>query len=262
MSTIYKMSETSNTKDILSGIYKITFPNNKCYIGLSNNIRKRIWKHNHDDYKLKRVVGYAINKYGPITKFEVLEEIPIENRELMNEREKYWISFYKSNNRQYGYNVTEGGDGGNTGSGINNPSAIFNQQQLNEIIELLKNHTELSMIDIANKYNSSVNTIRSINQGRTYIQSNISYPIRTKSESNKNLLTGTKSSSSKLNEKQLQEIINLIQNSELSFTKIAEKYNISNSTIGLINKGTRYHNDNLSYPLRDKDRVKEIQYKK
>ena len=64
MGKIYKMSETSNQYNILSGIYKLNFPNGKCYIGLSNNIRKRVWTHNHNDYKLNRVVGNAINKYG------------------------------------------------------------------------------------------------------------------------------------------------------------------------------------------------------
>lgn len=91
MGKIYKMSETSNKYDILSGIYKLNFPNGKYYIGLSNNIRKRVWDHNHNDYRLGRVVGKAIYKYGEITEFEVLEEIPAENRKLMNEREKYWI---------------------------------------------------------------------------------------------------------------------------------------------------------------------------
>lgn len=262
MGKIYKMSETSNNKDILSGIYKITFPNGKCYIGLSNNIRKRIWKHNHDDYKLHRVVGNAINYYGEITEFEVLEEISPSNRDLMNEREKYWIAYYKSNDKKYGYNVTEGGDGGNTAEGVNNPNAAFNQAQLNEILNLLQNHKEISMQDIAIQYNVNKDTIHSINKGKNYIQKNIKYPIRTQEESNKALLTGTKSSSSKLNEQQLSEIIDLIQNSNLSFTKIAEQYQISNSTIGLINKGTRYHNDNLIYPLRDKNKIKEIQYKK
>lgn len=262
MGKIYKMSETSNQYNILSGIYKLNFPNGKCYIGLSNNIRKRVWTHNHNDYKLNRVVGNAINKYGQLTEFEVLEEIPKEQRSLMNQRQQYWIKYYHSNEKEYGYNMTKGGDGGSTGSGINNSNAAFNQQQLNEILFLLKNKKELSMQEIAKIYNVNKDTILKINRGETYIQPNLSYPIRTQQESNKNLLTGTKSSSSKLNEKELKEIINLIQNSNLNFSSIAQKYNISPSTIGLINKGKRYYNDNYIYPLRDKNKVKQIQYKR
>ena len=66
----------------------------------------------------------------------------------------------------------------------------------------------------------------------------------------------------KVNEEDSLEIIDLIQNSDLSFTAISKKYSISNSTIGLINKGTRYHNNNLIYPLRDKQKIKEFQYKR
>lgn len=35
-------------KKSMMGIYKITFPNNKIYIGLSNNIRRRMWEHNNE----------------------------------------------------------------------------------------------------------------------------------------------------------------------------------------------------------------------
>lgn len=260
MGKIYKMEETSNTKNILSGIYKINFPNGKCYIGLSNNIRKRIWTHNHNDFKLGRVVGNAIHKYGNISQFEVLEEIDPKNRDYMNERQRYWIKYYKSNDSSFGYNVTQGGDGGNTASGIFNPNAAFNQDTLNHILQLLQNHRDISMTEIAKKFNVSSETIKNINRGIRYIQSDLKYPIRTQEDSNTTLLTGTKSSSAKLSEEQLNQIIDLIQNSSLTFTDIAKKFNISNSTIGLINQGKRYHNNNLNYPLRDKKHIKTLQY--
>ena len=38
MNYIYKIENCPNH---VSGIYKINFPNGKCYIGLSNNIRRR-----------------------------------------------------------------------------------------------------------------------------------------------------------------------------------------------------------------------------
>ena len=38
MNYIYKIENCPNH---LSGIYKINFPNGKCYIGLSNNIKRR-----------------------------------------------------------------------------------------------------------------------------------------------------------------------------------------------------------------------------
>lgn len=51
----------------------------------------------------------SLAKYGA-DKFEwsVLEEVPTDQN--INDREKYWISFYKSYDPNYGYNLTYGGD--------------------------------------------------------------------------------------------------------------------------------------------------------
>lgn len=256
MNKKYKLSETSVINNILSGIYKINFPNGKCYIGLSNNIHKRIVQHNRKDFKLGRVVGYAINKYGNITQFELLEQIPPENRQLMNERERFWINFYNSNNRQYGYNMTIGGDGGSMGAGTNNPNAAFNQEQLNEIIDILKNEPLINMIEIANRYHVSIETIRCINRGKTYHQENLSYPIR----QSYNQKRTRRSGNAKLSEKEIIEILNLLQSSTLNFTEIAEKYNTTRHTVGRINSGKSYYNPKLIYPIRNQKTQKQIQY--
>jgi len=42
-----------------------------------------------------------------------LEEISPDNKELMNEREKYYIQFYDTTNRDKGYNISIGGEGFN-----------------------------------------------------------------------------------------------------------------------------------------------------
>lgn len=41
----YRIEDCPTT---ISGIYKINFPNGKSYIGLSNNILRRIKEHNND----------------------------------------------------------------------------------------------------------------------------------------------------------------------------------------------------------------------
>ena len=261
MGKIYKLSDPCPI--ILSGIYKFTFPNGKSYIGLSNNIKKRIWAHNEKDYKLGRVVGNAIHYYGPITEFEVLEEIEPQNRQKMSEREKYWIQYYHTflgDPLCNGYNATEGGDGWVLHNGVKNGMAAFNQETLEEIFNLLFDHRNISMAKIAEIYNVSSNTIKNINSGKTYFQPNIKYPIRTKNESNKYLLAGSKNSLSKFNELEIKTIVNLIQNSTLSFAEIARQFNTHPATIGWINKGTRYYNPKLTYPLRSKEVIKKIRY--
>lgn len=55
-------------------------------------------------------MGNAIKKYGS-ENFHA-EEIEECDNSLLNEREKYWINFY--NSYSDGYNMTKGGEGGNT----------------------------------------------------------------------------------------------------------------------------------------------------
>lgn len=75
------------------GIYKITSPTGRIYIGQSRNIEQRF-----KEYKL-RLGKNQINLHNSFLKhgvdnhtFEVIEECDFE---LLNERERYWQDFYK-----------------------------------------------------------------------------------------------------------------------------------------------------------------------
>lgn len=87
-------------------IYKITnLENGKVYVGQTvQKLSLRISQHRHSD---RKGVDQAIKKHG-LEKFkvEVLEECP---REMLNEREKYWIKFFNCMVPN-GYNLTDGGD--------------------------------------------------------------------------------------------------------------------------------------------------------
>ena len=88
------------------GIYKITSPSNKVYIGQSINLERR-FKHykNLKEIKGQKKVYYSIKKHGYINHtFEILEECS-ENE--LNEREVYWINFY--NCVEEGLNISSGG---------------------------------------------------------------------------------------------------------------------------------------------------------
>ena len=74
----------------ISGIYQIIFDNDKSYIGLSNDIRRRMIEHYGRDLKQspELLISKAIKKHK--TKdIIILEEIDSNNRSLMKEREKY-----------------------------------------------------------------------------------------------------------------------------------------------------------------------------
>jgi group I intron endonuclease len=100
-------------KERIFEIYKITnIINNKVYVGITNQGYKTRWyKHCSDAI---RDCGFplhlAMQKHG-IANFKI-EVIDIANTiQELKDKEKYWISHYNSNNREIGYNLTEGGDG-------------------------------------------------------------------------------------------------------------------------------------------------------
>ena len=161
--------------DNISGIYKIVFPNNKVYIGLSSNIRRRLIAHNktNDDLPVHR----AIKKYGKISE---------ENVELIRNSS---LSFEQIAEK---FNCSS-----STISHINNgkhyPNASYtyplrkkkktttklSQENLNKICELIQN-TNISFTQIARDFNLSSSTVGRINSGKYHFDENKSYPLRKK----------------------------------------------------------------------------------
>lgn len=90
-------------------VYKHTSPSNKIYIGITCNSISKRWSngkgYHHNDYFTN-----AINLYGWDT---FTHEILYENltKEEAEELEIRLIQEYKSNIREYGYNLTSGGGG-------------------------------------------------------------------------------------------------------------------------------------------------------
>lgn len=94
-----------------SGIYCIeNLANKKKYIGQSVDIDNRWIKHiselNHNSHH-NNYLQKSWNKYGKDNfKFYVLEYCPIEK---LDEKENYYIAFYNTMDRRYGYNLKSGG---------------------------------------------------------------------------------------------------------------------------------------------------------
>jgi group I intron endonuclease len=91
------------------GIYKITNPKGKIYVGKSKNIELRFNQY----YKIQcckqqRKLYNSLCKYNPKHhNFDILEECSLD---VINEREIFWIK--KLNSIKNGLNLTKGGDGG------------------------------------------------------------------------------------------------------------------------------------------------------
>ena len=86
-------------------IYKTTNTlNNKIYIGRA--ISKRLC-YVGGGIRINR----AVKKYGRENFIKEILEDDIEDNDLLNEREMYWISLFNSTNENIGYNITNGGSG-------------------------------------------------------------------------------------------------------------------------------------------------------
>ena len=94
----------------IAGIYKISnIVNNKVYIGSSVSILKRLYSHkilliNNKHYNKHLQCSYNI--YGSSNfSFDIIEKIENFNKTILKEREEFYILYYKSNKKEFGYNV-------------------------------------------------------------------------------------------------------------------------------------------------------------
>lgn len=96
--------------DKKSGIYRISdIETEECYIGQAANLKDRITQHIKGSLGIQTIadqrIHHAMDEKGVQNwYFEVLEEC---NKSQLNDREKYWINYYKSN--ELGFNATRGG---------------------------------------------------------------------------------------------------------------------------------------------------------
>ena len=97
-----------STNKAMIGIYKLTNPKGKVYIGQSIKIEDRIKSYEKPkDYAVGRMLLYSLQKYGlKKHKVEILEEC---SRKQLNDREIFWIAEY--NSVKEGLNIDSGGLG-------------------------------------------------------------------------------------------------------------------------------------------------------
>lgn len=78
--------------------------NNKHYVGQARNFYNRFSQYKNG--KFNKYMKNAILKYG-INNFDIQileKDVPYE---LLNEREQYWMDYYKSYDKEYGYNICQ-----------------------------------------------------------------------------------------------------------------------------------------------------------
>jgi group I intron endonuclease len=91
-------------------IYKATNQvNNKVYIGQARDLDARKKSHKYNARHKQHGAFYAaIRKHGwDVFTWEILQ--PVNSQDEANEAERYWIAFYRSTERSFGYNILQGG---------------------------------------------------------------------------------------------------------------------------------------------------------
>ena len=223
---------------MIKAIYKIiNLVNNKMYIGQTIHPDRRWTEHKqkarHGQDKFP--IHLAINKYG---EENFLFEI-IEWTENYNEEEKRLIKELNTLSPN-GYNLGEGGEN-HVMYGEDNPKNKVKNNDVLLIIQDLKDN-KMTDRDIAIKYDLTDKIIADINHGYSHKQDNETYPIR------------IRHGSQKLTIEQVNEIKVLLETTLISYSELANKYNVSKPTIASINKGQTFKEDR-KYPIRSKHRV-------
>lgn len=145
--------------------------NQKVYIGQSTNIERRIKEHNLRAYQessaeYNSLLCKAIRKYG-LENFEIKVLKTCSANEL-DHLEQYYIKYYNSYLKEYGYNMTMGGN--------SNGKRKLTYEQLEELTYELIN-TRISQKALAEKYGVTDQTISDINVGKYYSRE-LDYPLR------------------------------------------------------------------------------------
>lgn len=108
---VYQVCNLDGVGERIRGIYGIlNVVNGKWYIGQSGDMRSRMHRHRynlrmgaHNNEHLQA----SFDKHGESSfEYLIIEQLPDE---LMNDRECFWIGYYRSHERTHGYNIETGG---------------------------------------------------------------------------------------------------------------------------------------------------------
>jgi len=222
-------------------IYKITnIINNKIYIGYtSQKLQKRLYQHKWEaENRCSTYLHKAIVHYGKeVFKMESIYEL--KETDDWQEKEKYFIKLYQSNNSKFGYNLTNGGENPPVHYGDDNIGATLSEEDYQKIVQLLQASTH-TLVDISKMFNVDDGTIERINNGLIRYNAKIKYPIRSLS----------------FNKQRASNIIHDLLHTNLKIKDIAQKYKMHYQNISDINRGKTYswlHSYEL--PLRKNTRV-------
>lgn len=122
-----------------------------------------------------------------------------------------------------------------------NINGKLDQESVDLIIDLLRYSYFLNG-EIARMFGVEVHAISKINDGIAHHREGVAYPIRKWKSCGTMLFTY----------EQVTEILDLLQNSDMSMNQIAKRYNVYVQSIMMINNGSskKYRREGVKYPIR------------
>lgn len=210
------------------------------------NHKSNAFNPNNRDYNVYLYNSIRIHGWDSFKK-EIIEEFSEnESQNYVDERERFWIKYFDSTNREKGYNREVGGIKGEKRRYLTfeekvSMSKIFSVKEISDIQEML--FQGKPMKEIEKKYSPKLTNslLCNINLGFNFKNEKYKYPIHDY------IHDGHSNIFSSEEQKLIQE--DLIKG-EKTYKEIAQKWGIKNvSLISLINNGKIWKNDNLEYPL-------------
>lgn len=220
-------------------IYIITNKiNHKQYIGQSIHPEQRFKEHcyAHISERDNSLIGKAIQKYGKENfSFKILGWY-----KNYNEKEKEYIALYRTLVPN-GYNICPGGEEPPHPKGENHYNASISKEVASQIQQdLLKQ--KYYWAQLRKKYNVTNDMLRHINDGRSWYDNTLDYPLDIGDKERDN--------------KKAKKVIQLLKETKMSQKDIGKEVGWNRSAVTMINIGKNHFDPNEQYPIRGPQRNK------
>ena len=176
----------------------------------------------------------AWNKYSEKNfVFEIIESFESYDPDIINEREIFWIKYYNSFNKDFGYNNTSGGDGIKNYKHTEEAKKKISEASKKQ--KLSKEHKEALLKSITGRKKSEeeLKKLSNAEKGRKISDSRKGFKM---SEEQKQKLSrinkGKPSNNKKLSDEDIENIKQIFEkDKKASVVEIAKQYNVSCSSI-------------------------------
>lgn len=216
------------------GIYKITNPSNKVYIGQSIDVLGRQKRYSQNDCKKQIRLYNSINKYGWLRhKFEILCQC---DESELNNLEIYYIELYQSFNTKFGLNLRSGGANGRMSDETKRRLSLNHSPKSSGKGRKMSEETKRKISTIRKGIvfsEDTKNKMRLAKIGRKHTPEHISKSAKGRTGKKRSDLFRKKiseRSKAKLNQQQINDIRNL-KASGVTYRELSDKYKLHPQTL-------------------------------